>query len=127
MDELELRKRGYYIENSFLTTPTVRYDLSNCFGAEVVDKSMHPFFKFLTFFALLGISVFFSVPGMTMPIGLGMLYLSYCWLASAHFSVNCLTPQGSHTIAEVKTPFYRFSSNEKEVADSIVSLIRKSL
>jgi hypothetical protein len=123
MTPSELRKRGFFIEHDYLVTPCGRFDLSAYSGAQAVDKTMHFLLKVLIFLVLLNISTFLVMGGATMPLGFGLLYLSLCWFAASRFEVVGVTAHGSHVLAEVKPPYYKFGSNEKEVANAIVDLV----
>jgi hypothetical protein len=123
MNPSELQKRGFFIEHDHLVTPSGRFDLSAYSGAQVMDKTMPFLFKVLIFLVLLNISTLFVMGGATMPFGFGLLYLSSCWYAASRFEVVGVTAHGSHVLAEVKPPYYKFGSNEKEMANAIVNLV----
>ena len=123
MDPTELRKLGYYADNGYLVTPTGKFDLSVYTNAQSVNKTMHVLLKFLIWIVIINVATFLVMGGITMPFGFILLYLSFCWLNSMRFEVVGLTSQGSHVIAHLNSPIYKFSSNEDDIANGIVSLI----
>jgi len=118
-----LKKRGYYVQNSVLTTPDGKINLSSFTGAQVENKTMNFILKILIFIVLLNISTLLVFGGATLPAGFGLLYLSLCWFNSQQYEVIGISPAGRHKIAEVKTPYYKIASNEVEIAHALVSLV----